>query len=110
MTDFCRYELRTKDVAGGRAFYSELLGAEFWSEHVVVVPLPEQVAARGALSHWLGFIDVANVEDMARRIVERGGQRLGPTRQDGDGATRAALTIRLVRSSASVPACPWLAP
>jgi uncharacterized protein len=48
-------------------------------------------AARGALSHWLGFIDVANVEDMARRIVERGGQRLGPTRQDGDGATRAAL-------------------
>ena len=88
---FCHYELRTKDVASAGAFYSELFGAAFWSEHVTVVPLPEPAAARGAPSHWLGFIDVANVEDMVRRIVARGGQRLGPTRPDGDGASCAAL-------------------
>ena len=88
---FCHYELRTKDVASAGAFYSELFGAAFWSEHVTVVPLPEPAAARGAPSHWLGFIDVPNVEDMVLRIVERGGQRLGPTRQDGDGASLAAL-------------------
>jgi len=88
---FSGYELRTKDVAAGRAFYTGLFGDEFWDVGVSVVRLPEQAAARGAPSHWLGLIDTADVEDTAGRIVALGGQRLGPTRQHDDGSRSAAL-------------------
>ena len=88
---FCRYELRTKDVPGARAFYDGLFGDGFWGEHVAVVPLPEQAAARGAPSHWLGCVGTSNVEDMASRIVQLGGQRLGPTRENADASKQAAL-------------------
>ena len=58
---FSRYELRTKDVLGARTFYDRLFGDGSWSERITVVPLPEQAAARGAPSHWLGCVGAPNV-------------------------------------------------
>lgn len=88
---FSRYELRTKDVLGARTFYDRLFGDDFGSEHVTIVALPEQAAARGAPSHWLGCVGAPNVEDVAGRIVQLGGQRLGPTREGSGGSKQAAL-------------------
>jgi len=88
---FCQYELRTKDVAAGLAFYEGLFGKEFWTSNVTIGPLPERAAARGVPSHWLGHIGTANVEDTAHRIEAFGGQRLGVTQPNGDGSARAAL-------------------
>jgi hypothetical protein len=38
----------------------------------VLVPLHEQAIARGARPHWLGFIEVDDVERGAAAFVERG--------------------------------------
>lgn len=87
---FCLYELRTNDVTGARAFYTEVIGPAFWDSDVTVVPLPERAAARGAPAHWLGHIATRDVAGMADRIVALGGQVLGPPA--GAGAqTRAVL-------------------
>ena len=88
---FSRYELRTVDLAAGRAFYEELLGAEPWGDALDVVPLPEPARARGAPAHWLGHVAVDDVEATARLFIAAGAEPLGPTRRAGDGSTRAAL-------------------
>ena len=73
---FCRFELRTTDVAAARQFYTALLG----TEGDVIVELPAAAAARGAPAHWLGYLDVgsAGVDALLRRFSERGATRLGP--------------------------------
>jgi hypothetical protein len=87
---FFRYELRTTNVNAARAFYSELLGSEFWGSDVTIVPLPEIAAARGAPAHWLGSIGVADIEAASDRVVAAGGQRLGrPAVRDPFGAVLA---------------------
>ncbi|MEZ4701141.1 MAG: hypothetical protein R2834_12465 [Rhodothermales bacterium] len=89
---FSRYDLRTTDLAGARAFYEQLFGPGFWSEDVRLTPLPEQAIARGAPAHWLGYIGVEDVEAIAGQIVAAGGMRRGPTLVDDDGIRRAALS------------------
>lgn len=84
---FCRFELRTTDVAGARRFYTALLGPG----GADMVSLPEDAAARGAPAHWLGFIDVEDVERTASAFVERGAVRLGPTRRARDGGAFAIV-------------------
>jgi uncharacterized protein len=86
MTRFCRFALRTTDADAASAFYATVFGhdrAEVW-------PLHERALARGARPHWLGQIGVEDVERTATAFVERGGARLGPTQQTGDGE-RAVL-------------------
>src|SRR5678815_2212963 len=92
-TRFCRYELRTKDVDGARAFYTDLLGRPFWADPIGIVPLPERAAARGAPSHWLGHLGVDEVEDTLQRFVAKGGEQLGPIVTAPDGNTKQA-TLR----------------
>jgi len=87
VTRFCRYELRTTDVAGAAAFYARVLG----EGSVDVVPLPAEAAARGAPAHWLGHLGVDDVESAARRFVERGATRLGPTRPAPAGGQVAVV-------------------
>jgi predicted enzyme related to lactoylglutathione lyase len=84
---FCRYELRTTDVAAGRVFYAAVLG----EGELDVVPLPEAAAARGAPAHWLGHLGVEDVEGAARALAERGGTRLGPTRPGAGGGEVAIV-------------------
>jgi len=88
MTKFCRHQLRTTDVAGARAFYASVLGS---GAAVDAVPLPPEVAARGAPPHWLGHLGVGDVERTADAFVARGALRLGPTRPAPGGGQTAIL-------------------
>ena len=78
---FCRFELRTTATARARDFYDAVLGQGSRD----IVELPAAAAARGAPPHWLGYLDVSGVggvEEVTRRLVARGAERLGPP---GDG-------------------------
>lgn len=70
---FGRYRLRTTHMEEARAFYARLLGV-----HAEITELPAAARARGAPAHWLGEIEVADVEEVTTRIVAAGGTRLGP--------------------------------
>jgi predicted enzyme related to lactoylglutathione lyase len=84
---FCRFQLRTSDVGAAREFYDALLG----ENRAEIVPLPAEVAARGAPPHWLGQIGVEDVEAAAQRFVQGGAMRLGPTRATPDGGALAIV-------------------
>src|SRR5215470_1470470 len=90
MNAFCRYELRTTDVDAAQAFYSDLFGADFWSDSIDVRPLPAAAAARGAPSHWLGHLLVDDVVGTMLRFLERDATVVGPRPEGGD-ATQVLL-------------------
>lgn len=75
---FVRYQLRTTDVDAAHSFYRELLGDGFWRDGVDVGPLPARAAARGAPSHWLGYIGVDDVVGAELRFISHGATQLGP--------------------------------
>jgi predicted enzyme related to lactoylglutathione lyase len=87
MTHFFHYVLRTTDVAGARAFYSAVLG----NTDAEIVQLHEQALARGARPHWLGFLDVADVERAASEFAARGAAPLGPKWVDPRGLEAAFM-------------------
>lgn len=87
MTQFCRLELRTTNIAAARAFYSALLG----DSGLDIVPLPPEALARGARPHWLGHLGVDDVARTVQAFVERGATRLGPTRPTADGGEVAIV-------------------
>ncbi len=87
MTRFCRLQLRTTDVPAARRFYGALLG----DDGVDIVPLGAEAIARGARSHWLGHLGVADVESAARAFVADGATRLGLTGASGAPAGGVAV-------------------
>jgi predicted enzyme related to lactoylglutathione lyase len=87
MSRFCRFDLRTTDADGARAFYARVLG----HDQSTIWPLHEQALARGARPHWLGQIGVEDVERAAAAFMERGAVPLGPTRPTSDGGQVAVL-------------------
>ena len=87
MSKFCRWELRTTDADGARAFYAKIFG----HERAVIWPLHEQALARGARPHWLGHIGVPDVERAAAAFIERGAAPLGPARPMNQGGQAAVL-------------------
>jgi predicted enzyme related to lactoylglutathione lyase len=87
MTKFGRIELRTTNVEAARSFYRSILGhdcAVLWQLH-------EQALARGAKPHWLGHLEVEDLERTAAAFVARGATPLGPTRPSHDGVPTAVL-------------------
>lgn len=82
-----RYVLRTTDVAAARAFYTAVLG----HDRLPIVPLHEQALARGARPHWLGQIEVHDVEHMSRAFVAYGAEALGPVVTLPDGRRLAVF-------------------
>ncbi|MBC8133309.1 MAG: hypothetical protein H7X95_10045 [Deltaproteobacteria bacterium] len=88
---FCRYELRTTNLAAARGFYRDVLPSEFWDCDVSLAPLPESAAAHGAPAHWLGHIGVTDVAATVDRIVALGGQQLGPIERGSDESFQAVL-------------------
>jgi uncharacterized protein len=90
-TRFSRYELQTTDVRGAEAFYTSVLGGDFWGVGVSLAPLPERAASRGAPARWLGHVGTPDVDGMAARLVALGGQQLGPTEREWAGPDRAVL-------------------
>src|SRR5208283_3506322 len=87
MTTFFRFELRTTNADGAREFYARVLG----HDRAIIWPLHEQALARGARPHWLGSLDVEDIEQTAAAFVERGATRLGPTVPRRDGGQMAVL-------------------
>ncbi len=87
MTRFFRYDLRTTDVAGARAFYTAVLGTCKAS----IFQLHEQAIARGARPHWLGYIQVDDVDSAASAFVARGAVHLGPKWVNPEGLEAAVM-------------------
>lgn len=74
MSQFFQIQLRTSDVDAARRFYQAVLGAR----ELDVFPLHEQAVARGARPHWLGHLEVADVDRASAAFAERGATPLGP--------------------------------
>ncbi|MBN8227818.1 VOC family protein [Corallococcus macrosporus] len=85
---FCWYELRTSRPDDARRFYSSVLGTPAVGEITV---LPEAAAARGAPSHWLGHLDVPDLEPAVQRFIAQGAERLGPPRRSAEGILSTVL-------------------
>jgi predicted enzyme related to lactoylglutathione lyase len=73
MTRFFHATLRTLGVEGARAFY----GAVFGRTDFDIVQLHEHAIANGARPHWLGYLNVDDVDRTATTLIERGAIRLG---------------------------------
>ena len=96
---FCRYELRTTAVESAGHFYAQVLETEFdrlagtlrhaSQEIALITELPEPARARGAPAHWLGHMEVENIDLAGDLACSLGGLALGPQRSSPDGMTRA---------------------
>jgi len=72
---FFHVTLRTLDIVAARDFYASVLGVN--GAGLDVVPLHEAAIARGARPHWLGFVDVGDVEPAAAAFALRGATAMG---------------------------------
>lgn len=93
---FCRYALRTTDLAAARAFYADAVGLVLpdgmaTGSALEAWPLHERALARGAPAHWLGMLAVDDVPAVVNRLVGLGGESLGPTVQTRDGTPFTTL-------------------
>ncbi len=84
---FFQVTLRTTDVEAARAFYSAVLG----DRPLDIVKLHEQAVARGARPHWLGFLDVGDVDRASAAFVERGATPLAPKWVNPEGLEAAVM-------------------
>ncbi|MFT3710125.1 MAG: hypothetical protein QM817_21040 [Archangium sp.] len=75
MTELFKLTLRTSNVDAARDFYAKVLGE---ASSLDIVQLHEQAVARGAKPHWLGFIQVDDVDALTAKFVERGAAVLSP--------------------------------
>lgn len=89
---FVRWTLRTTDVDAARSFYDGLL-EEGASD---VIELPASARARGAPSHWLGYLAAPELEPTIEAFVARGATRLGSGEllRDPGGAVLAITSPR----------------
>lgn len=76
MHRFFRLILRTTDTEAAGRFYGQVLGDG--AALLDIVKLHEQALARGARPHWLGFIEVADVDAASAAFVGRGATPLAP--------------------------------
>lgn len=92
---FIWYELMSPDPEGSKAFYDAVVGwtigeaaPEFQGYRMIgrsdgkfaggVLPLTADMQAHGARPTWLGYIQVANVDECVRQIEQAGGKPLMP--------------------------------
>ena len=79
--------LRTLDVEAAKDFYRSVLGRE----PTRVVRLHEQAIANGARPHWLGYIDVGDVDQASAAFLSRGASARGPKWIDPEGLEAAVM-------------------
>lgn len=84
---FTHYILRTTDETAARSFYDAVLGPG----RAVIVPLHERALQRGAPPHWLGQIEVENVQSSVSAFIELGAEALGPVGTFPNGRQFAVL-------------------
>jgi uncharacterized protein len=95
--DFIWYELMTTDPEGAKAFYGAVIGwnisdgaAEYGGYRMIgrsdggfgggLLPLTDEMQQHGARPTWLGYINVADVDQAVASIAGAGGKNLmGPT-------------------------------
>lgn len=105
MTDnhrrFVWYELMTTDVAGARAFYTEVVG---WGARDAstanlaytlltsgdieiggLMGLPEEATKNGATPRWMGYVGVDNVDKVTTQIERLGGKIYVPPTETNIG-------------------------
>jgi predicted enzyme related to lactoylglutathione lyase len=87
MTRFFQYVLRTTDVTAAAAFYAAVLSRD----DAEIVQLHETAIARGARPHWLGFIEVSEVDAATAAFAARGATLLGPKWLNPGGLEAAVL-------------------
>src|SRR5579872_3152341 len=87
MNRFFKLTLRTSDVEAALAFYGAVLGPGSRD----IVQLHEQAVARGARPHWLGFLEVEDVDATLLAFTRRGATRLSPTWVNPAGLQGATL-------------------
>ncbi len=87
MTHFFQVVLRTSDVDAAAAFYARVLGMN----KLPVVQLHAQAVARGARPHWLGFLEVNQVERAAASFAQRGAMPLAPVWVNPEGLQAAVM-------------------
>ena len=94
--DFIWYELMTTDADGAKSFYDAVVGwdfgegaAEYQGYRMIntrdggfaggVMPLTAEMQQHGARPTWLGYLNVADVDEKARSVEAAGGRTLmGP--------------------------------
>ena len=79
--------LRTLDVEAAKDFYRSVLGRE----PTRVVRLHERAIANGAQPHWLGYIDVGDVDQASAAFLARGASSRGPKSIDPEGLEAAVM-------------------
>jgi predicted enzyme related to lactoylglutathione lyase len=87
MSSFFRYQLRTTQADAARAFYA----AVFPKVELEIFPLHEQALARGARPHWLGSLEVDDLDATLAAFSRLGGTPLGPKWVGQDGTEGATL-------------------
>lgn len=92
---FIWYELMTTDAEGAKAFYDAVVGwnigegaEEYQGYRMInrsdgkfaggVLPLTDEMTQHGARPTWLGYVNVANVDDAVAAIEKTGGKALMP--------------------------------
>jgi uncharacterized protein len=90
MGSFFRYQLRTTDTDAALAFYAAVLGRITLD----AIPLHPQALARGARPHWLGYIDVPDVDAVAAAFGARGALPLGPKSTSPEGGEAWVMRAR----------------
>lgn len=84
---FFHLTLRTTDVPAARQFYQAVLGPT----PLDIVQLHEASIARGARPHWLGFLDVPDVDTAVAAFVSCGAAPLGPKWVNPQGLEAAVV-------------------
>lgn len=87
MSCFTHVQLRTTDATAARAFYRAVLGQDL----PAIVPLHPQSLARGARPHWLGYLEVDDVDAALAAFLSRGAMALGPKWQNKKGLEAAVV-------------------
>lgn len=112
-TPFFQLTLRTSDVEAARGFYTAVLG----EQPLQIFRLHEQAVARGARPHWLGSLQVPDVDAAVAAFSVRGAMPLGPKWIDPEGLEGAVVrdpggaVVGLVKPSAqSVESAKLLGP
>ena len=107
LSQWCWFDLYTSDTEAAKAFYGPVLG---WTTADLEMPdeaygmwavgddgvgglmlLPEQAKAMGAPPHWVGYVEVSDVDAVAARVSALGGRTFVPPTDIGGDKGRFGL-------------------
>lgn len=92
MSRFIWYDLLCSDLAGAKAFYSDIIG---WKTEMFpggdyellkagdkgvggVMALPDEMRRAGVPQHWMGYVHVDDVDATVQKVQQMGGKVMAP--------------------------------